>query len=149
MRRQAAASPRRCAPSCMLPTSSGRKSSEKCLGCGACTYLCPTCYCFNITDEQGTRQRASASGAGIPACSPTLRWRRAATTRGRAKSQRLKNRVGHKFVWYPEVHDEPACSGCGRCIRHCPVSMEISRIVTLLSGSTETGADREEKRGAA
>ncbi len=54
------------------------------------------------------------------------------------KSQRLKNRVEHKFVWYPEVHGEPACTGCGRCIRFCPASVDISRIVTLLSGREET-----------
>ena len=65
------------------------------------------------------------------------------------KSQRLKNRVGHKFVWYPEVHGEPACTGCGRCIRHCPVSMNISRIATLLSGGAPSAADREETDGAA
>ena len=57
------------------------------------------------------------------------------------KSQRLKNRVGHKFIWYPEVHGEPSCTGCGRCIRHCPVSMDISRIVTLLSGREENTMD--------
>jgi ferredoxin len=56
------------------------------------------------------------------------------------KWQRLKNRIGHKFVWYPERYGEAACTGCGRCIRYCPVSVEISGIVSLLSGTKGQGA---------
>ena len=120
------------APSCSLPTSSGRRPSEKCLACGACTYLCPTCHCFNITDEQGTTRGERVRS--WDSCMFTHFTLEASGHNPRSlKSQRLKNRVGHKFIWYPEAHGEPACTGCGRCIRHCPVSVDISRIVTLLS----------------
>jgi Fe-S oxidoreductase len=47
--------------------------------------------------------------------------------------QRFKNRVGHKFVYYPEKYEGViACCGCGRCIRYCPVSVDISEIVNNL-----------------
>jgi Fe-S oxidoreductase len=47
--------------------------------------------------------------------------------------QRYKNRVGHKFLFYPEKYNGViACSGCGRCIRYCPVSVDISKIVAQL-----------------
>ncbi len=110
-----------------------QEASEKCLSCGACTYLCPTCYCFNITDEQGTM-----TGERIRSWDSCMFSHFTLEASGHNprtwKSQRLKNRIGHKFIWYPEVHGEPACTGCGRCIRHCPVSVDIGRIVTLLSG---------------
>ena len=112
-------------------------AAEKCLACGACTYLCPTCHCFNITDEQGTMRGERIRSWDSCMFSHFTQETSGHNPRSR-KSQRLKNRVEHKFVWYPEVHGEPACTGCGRCIRHCPASVDISRIVTLLSGREET-----------
>jgi formate hydrogenlyase subunit 6/NADH:ubiquinone oxidoreductase subunit I len=104
----------------------------KCVSCGACTYLCPTCYCFNMTDEQtmdkGERIR---SWDGCMYCHFTLE---ASGHNPRPKRfDRFKNRVGHKFRFYPEAYQgEIACSGCGRCIRYCPVSMDIREIVSNL-----------------
>jgi ferredoxin len=106
--------------------------SAKCISCGACTYLCPTCYCFNITDEQGVR-----TGERIKSwdsCMFPQYTLEASGHNPRAhKAQRLRNRVGHKFLYYPELYHELLCSGCGRCIRHCPVSLDISRIVEKLA----------------
>jgi ferredoxin len=127
-----------------------QEASAKCLSCGACTYLCPTCYCFNITDEQGvdTGERIRSWDA----CMFSHFTLEASGHNPRAqKWQRLKQRVGHKFVYYPEKYGEAACSGCGRCIRLCPVSVEISGIVAALAApeephTKEAGADREEER---
>jgi sulfhydrogenase subunit beta (sulfur reductase) len=108
---------------------------EKCLSCGACTFLCPTCYCFNITDEQaidkGERVRS------WDACMfPHFTLEASGHNPRPKKQQRYKNRVGHKFVWYPEKYEGAlACSGCGRCIRYCPVSVDISEIVSRLAKS--------------
>ena len=114
------------------------KTAERCLGCGACTYLCPTCYCFNITDEQvvdrGERIRS------WDACMFHHFTLEASGHNPRAqKGLRLKNRIGHKFVYYGEKYDGiVACSGCGRCIRGCPVSMEISAIAAALKKNSGT-----------
>jgi ferredoxin len=108
------------------------EASAKCLSCGACTYLCPTCYCFNITDEQaintGERLRSWDS-----CMFPHYTLETSGHNPRSRKAQRLKNRIGHKFVYYPELYQELLCSGCGRCIRHCPVSVEISRIVAKMA----------------
>jgi ferredoxin len=105
------------------------KEAAKCISCGACTFLCPTCYCFNITDEQ-----VASGGERIrswDACMFSHFTLEASGHNPRPlKLNRLKNRVGHKFSYYPQKYDNViACCGCGRCIRYCPVSVDISEIV--------------------
>ncbi len=103
--------------------------AAKCISCGACTYLCPTCYCFNISDEysglQGKRIRTWDN------CMSNLFTHEASGHNPRpTKAQRLRNRVGHKFSYYPKLHEQVfACCGCGRCIKSCPMSVDIREIV--------------------
>jgi len=81
--------------------------SQKCISCGACTFLCPTCYCFNI-EASGHNPR------------PT-------------KAERYRNRIGHKFSYYPSLYEGLfACCGCGRCIKSCPVSLDIREVLREL-----------------
>ncbi|MDR2892139.1 MAG: 4Fe-4S dicluster domain-containing protein [Deltaproteobacteria bacterium] len=121
--------------------------SSKCLSCGACTYLCPTCYCFNISDEaagyNGVRLRNWDS------CMMPLFTMEASGHNPRTpKMGRLKNRVGHKFSYYPSLHGgRIACCGCGRCIKSCPSSVDIRRIVTDAIGFTETVGLKEQNNG--
>jgi len=100
------------------------KIAAKCISCGICTFLCPTCYCFDINDElvkqQGARFRSWDSCAfpiytKMPMENPRLeKWRR------------VRQRVCHKFAFYPMNFDAIACTGCGRCIRLCPVNWDIA-----------------------
>jgi ferredoxin len=103
--------------------------AAKCISCGACTYLCPTCYCFNITDETG-----GMSGKRLRSWDNCMSFQFTLEGSGHnprpTKSHRLKNRVGHKFSYYPSIHEGLiACCGCGRCIKSCPVSVDIREIV--------------------
>ena len=111
------------------------------MSCGACTYLCPTCYCFNMTDEQAVNK-----GERIRSWDSCMFPHFTLETSGHnprsKKAQRFKQRVGHKFVYYPEKYGELACSGCGRCIRFCPISMEIGKVVARLA--EEGGGSRDE-----
>ena len=103
--------------------------SAKCVSCGACTFLCPTCYCFNITDEarglEGTRLRSWDT------CMSFQFTLEASGHNPRpTKAHRLRNRVGHKFSYYPGLHGGAiACCGCGRCIKSCPAGVDIREIV--------------------
>jgi NAD-dependent dihydropyrimidine dehydrogenase PreA subunit len=45
---------------------------------------------------------------------------------------RLRQRVMHKFNYFVEVHDEMACVGCGRCVRSCPVNIDIREVLAEL-----------------
>lgn len=108
------------------------EQTAKCLSCGACTYMCPTCQCFNITDEgdpaspQGGRRIRTWDY-----CMSPLFTREASGHNPRAaKAARMKNRVSHKYRYTPEYAEGKfSCTGCGRCIVRCPVSLDIREIV--------------------
>lgn len=116
-----------------------RFQTHRCLSCGVCTFVCPTCYCFTITDEthgfQGERLRSWDS------CMFFHFTLEASGHNPRPfKAERFRNRIGHKFSYFPEKYGRFACCGCGRCLRHCPVAMDIRAIVWAM-GETEEAHD--------
>jgi sulfhydrogenase subunit beta (sulfur reductase) len=102
-----------------------------CLGCGACTYSCPTCHCFDITDEQkkGAGQRVRSWDT----CTFPLFTQHASGHNPRtAKHARLRQRILHKFSYCPENFGEAFCVGCGRCVVSCPSGLDIREILERL-----------------
>lgn len=114
-----------------------RDMAFKCISCGICTYVCPTCYCFNITDEakglDGERIRSWDS------CMFNHFTREASGHNPRpSKLERYRNRIGHKFSYFPKKYKGMiACCGCGRCIRRCPVALDIRNVVLSLKKNKE------------
>ena len=106
-----------------------REQSAKCISCGACTYLCPTCYCFNVTDES-----SGLTGKRLRTWDNCMSFQFTLEGSGHnprpTKAHRLRNRIGHKFAYYPRLHGGIiACCGCGRCIKSCPTGVDIRAIV--------------------
>ncbi|MCX8036823.1 MAG: 4Fe-4S dicluster domain-containing protein [Candidatus Sumerlaeia bacterium] len=97
-----------------------------CVGCAACAFLCPTCHCFDIQDEVsgGRGQRVR----NWDACSFAHFTLHASGHNPRTeRHQRCRQRILHKFAWFPENFGAAACVGCGRCIRACPMGNDIRR----------------------
>ncbi|PKQ28308.1 MAG: (4Fe-4S)-binding protein [Candidatus Anoxymicrobium japonicum] len=98
--------------------------SDRCLGCGICTFLCPTCHCFDIQDEieaaDGRRARMWDT-CMFPEYTVHTSGHNPRPTR----KERTRNRVSHKYSYFPEKFDVIACVGCGRCINYCPVNIDI------------------------
>lgn len=107
---------------------SWKEVALRCLGCGACSYLCPTCHCFDIVDEstwnRGTRRRNWDS------CAFALFTLHASGHNPRAdQTARWRQRVMHKFRYFPDRFGDVACVGCGRCVRRCGAGQNLVRIL--------------------
>jgi ferredoxin len=105
---------------------------EKCIGCGVCTFLCPTCHCFDIVDEAlkdtGQRMR-NWDSCLFPLYSQETSGHNPRPT-GR---ERTRQRLMHKFNYFPKNFGRVACVGCGRCILYCPVNFDIRQAINLTS----------------
>jgi ferredoxin len=110
--------------------------SERCLSCRICAYVCPTCRCFDVRDEQ----TASNNGVEIIErirCWDSCSWEAYRRISGghnprEAKSDRLRNRIYCKLHYVQEQYGRMACTGCGRCRDACPVSIDITEIMGLM-----------------
>lgn len=108
--------------------------SDKCIGCSICSYLCPTCHCFDVSDEtvknKGRRYRT------WDACMfPKFTIHTSGHNPRTKNSQRMRQRILHKFSYLDKNKNIVACSGCGRCIINCPINLDIREILTRLSTS--------------
>ncbi|KYK21376.1 (4Fe-4S)-binding protein [Thermoplasmatales archaeon SG8-52-4] len=101
----------------------------KCLGCGTCTYLCPTCHCFDIQDES-TLTKGARIRVWDNCMNPEYTIHASGYNPRPARANRVRNRIYHKYNYYPKNFDVIACVGCGRCIDLCPVNIDIIDVVT-------------------
>ena len=106
-----------------------KKVTETCKGCGICTYTCPTCYCFDFKDvsKKGEAKRYKCWDSCMY---PKFTLHASGHNPRENRHERYRQRVLHKYKYVPENFDRVvACTGCGRCVRNCPVGINIKSIV--------------------
>jgi sulfhydrogenase subunit beta (sulfur reductase) len=102
--------------------------AETCLGCGACTFLCPTCHCFDLCDEK--KENGFSRLRLHDACMFASFVREASGHNPRnKKGERMRQRVMHKFSYAPEIYQTVFCVGCGRCVAACPSNIDIRETI--------------------
>jgi len=102
--------------------------ADRCLHCNICSYVCPTCYCFDIRDctNKGRIDRVRS----WESCQSPGFTKIAGGYDPRAdKGSRLRQRLAHKLIYFPEIYGPLHCTGCGRCVKTCPVNIDIREII--------------------
>ena len=102
-----------------LITAAGTKIfadyASRCISCGACTTICPTCTCFLLIEKPGFEKVKQMDACQYPG------FERVAGGEDSLfdLKDRFRNRYLCKYLWKPEKYNSPACTGCGRCIEAC------------------------------
>ena len=105
-------------------------AAKKCLACACCTYLCPTCTCFDVNDESMISMHKGERFKCWDSCMfPSFALLAGGENPREEKSDRFKQRLYHKFKYYPDRYGKIGCVGCGRCTEKCPVNMDIVEII--------------------
>ena len=105
--------------------------SESCLGCGTCTFVCPTCQCYDVQDfDNGKEVRRFRCWDSCMYSDFTMM---AHGTNRPTQKERFRQRFMHKLVYYPSNNDGVfGCVGCGRCLQKCPIHMNIVKVAKKL-----------------
>ncbi len=108
--------------------------SQTCLGCGTCTFVCPTCQCYDIKDFN--------TGNGViryrcwDSCMYSEFTKMAHGNNRLTQKERFRQRFMHKLVYFPENNEGIfGCVGCGRCLAKCPISMNIVKVMKKIGGN--------------
>ena len=117
---------------------------KPCLACGTCTFVCPTCQCYDIKDYD--------TGNGVQryrcwdSCMYSDFTMMAAANNRTSQMQRFRQRFMHKLVYYPTNNDGMySCVGCGRCVEKCPSALNIVKVIKAFAAKREAAAEGGDK----
>ena len=108
--------------------------AERCLTCGNCTMVCPTCFCSSVEDTTDlTGTEAERTRVWDSCFSLDYSYIHGGSVRASARS-RYRQWMTHKLGTWHDQFDTSGCVGCGRCITWCPVGIDITEEVAALRG---------------
>ena len=104
------------------------EASFACINCGTCTFACPTCWCFDIQDE--TYGKDGVRIRNWDSCMfPLFTVHTTGHNPRGTKLHRVRQRFMHKLKYFVDKYDKGTmCVGCGRCVKQCPVNIDIRNI---------------------
>ncbi|MCL1853597.1 MAG: 4Fe-4S dicluster domain-containing protein [Peptococcaceae bacterium] len=109
--------------------------SPRCIGCGACTFLCPTCYCFDINHKSPAHTHIVKQRSWDSCMFIDYTCMAGGHNPRPSKTERVRNRFLDKLLYNRQRHGRVFCVGCGRCVAKCPVSLEIATVIQKIQAA--------------
>ncbi len=110
--------------------------ADRCLGCGACSLCCPTCYCFDVLEFSGLD---GCSAERVRRWDNCLFKSHAQVAGGMSfrkdRAERFRYRYRHKYCGFGPLQGIPSCVGCGRCRVVCPAGLDLRPLAMRLEGA--------------
>ncbi len=103
--------------------------AKQCTGCGACTTVCPTCFCYDVVDYPNLDNSEVQRSRQWHSCLYARFHEMAAHPGDTPLDARLRQRLYHKWVYHQEQFGQPGCVGCGRCIQSCTVHIDPRQVL--------------------
>jgi ferredoxin len=115
--------------------------ASRCLTCGNCTLVCPTCFCSSVEDVNDLTGDAAERVRSWDSCfSLEHSYIHGGNIRGSTRS-RYRQWLTHKFGTWHDQFGESGCVGCGRCITWCPVAIDVTEELAAIRGEEASDAN--------
>lgn len=109
--------------------------AERCLSCGNCTSVCPTCFCYSEQDQPKLDASGSTHAREWDSCfTQGHSYIHGITIRADTKL-RYRQWLTHKLAAWHDQYGRSGCVGCGRCISWCPAGIDLTEEVAELAAS--------------
>jgi ferredoxin len=116
---------------------------DKCLGCGTCANVCPTCYCYGVEENVDVSLSRASKSKTLYSCNVVDFAEVAGGHNFRPeRSTRLKYRYYHKHRGFVEAYEESLCVGCGRCGEACLAGITVPEVIASVRGEEEKDGPR-------
>ena len=111
---------------------------ERCLACGTCANVCPTCYCYGVEETVEVNLKRARKTKLLYSCNLIDFAEVAGGHNFRSQRHvRLKYRYYHKHRGFVEAYEEPLCVGCGRCGESCLANITVPEVIASVRGGSE------------
>jgi sulfhydrogenase subunit beta (sulfur reductase) len=120
---------------------------DRCLSCGACNIVCPTCFCFDVHDEMDLMFNAGKRYRVWDSCQTNQFASVAGGHNFRPnRADRLRHRFFHKFKYLTDSFNQEGCVGCGRCAEACLVGIDPVEVMNKLYQRRALPAEANKRR---